>query len=63
MVTYNVCFRCFYLGGNYTEHRQELLLSEIPRWLDSYKFTHPECVSISFKIWWTDNIIEKKDGI
>lgn len=60
---FNVCFRCYYPDGSYTEHRLSLSVSDIPRWLDSYKFTHPNCLSISFKIWWSDINTKEKDGI
>lgn len=47
----NVSFRCYFPGGNYTEHRQELPLYDIPHWIECYKFTHPTVVSISIKVW------------
>ena len=30
---------------------QTLKLSEIPRWIDAYKFTHPNYQAISVKVW------------
>lgn len=47
----NICFRCYFPGGHYTEHRQELPLEGIPVWLEAYKYTHPNVVSISVKVW------------
>ncbi len=51
---FNISFRCHYPNGEFTSHRQDLKLADIPKWIESYKFTHPECVSVSFKIWFTD---------
>lgn len=55
MDKYNVSFRCFYydeLGMHYNNHYFPAFnLADIPRWLDSYKFTHPNCSSISVKVW------------
>lgn len=52
---YNVSFRCFFdaeSGTNFTTHYVPLFpLTDIPRWVDSYKFTHPNCTSISVKVW------------
>ena len=56
---YWICFRCYYQNESgvlsNTEHRQQLTLADIPKWLECYKFTHPTCKSITVKIWWTDN--------
>lgn len=50
-----VSFRCYYPNGaEPTNHRQELKLSEIPKWIDCYKFTHPACESVTVKIWFSD---------
>ena len=51
---YNISFRCFFGGMRYNSHYQRLSLADIPRWLDAYRFTHPNCVSISMKIWFTE---------
>ena len=55
---YNVSFRCFYddeTGRHYTNHYQpDFPMSDIPRWIDAYKFTHPNCVSINVKIWFVN---------
>ena len=51
---YDISFRCFYPAGEPTQHRQQMKLSDIPKWIESYKFTHPNCTSISVKIWLTD---------
>lgn len=51
---FNISFRCHYQNGEFTTHRQDLKVSDIPKWIESYKFTHPECISISFKIWFAD---------
>ena len=55
MDKYNVSFRCFFDnedGVHFTTHYIPLFpLQDIPRWVDSYKFTHPNCTSISCKVW------------
>ena len=50
---YEVSFKCYY-ETNHTDHRQPLKLSDIPRWIDAYKFTHPACKAISVKIWFAE---------
>lgn len=50
---FSVSFICHY-NDNQTKHRQEMLLKDIPKWIDAYKFTHPDCKSISLKIWFDD---------
>ena len=52
---FNISFRCHYDDGSYTSHRQDLALKDIPKWIESYKFTHPLCKAISFKLWFNDN--------
>lgn len=51
---YNVNFRCYYPNGNCNDHRRRMDAGDIPRWIDSYKFTHPDCISISIKVWFDD---------
>lgn len=51
MLCFDVSFYCYYSNGNVTRHTQELFLNDIPRWIESYKFTHPDCTSISCKVW------------
>ena len=48
---FTVSFRCYYPDGNSCNHLQDLPLSEIGRWIDCYRFTHPKCISISVKVW------------
>ena len=49
---YNVSFRCYYPGrDSYTTHKQILPLSDVGKWVECYKFTHPECLKITVKIW------------
>lgn len=55
--SYNVSFRCYYscsTGPQYNTHYRNLALSDIPRWIEAYQFTHPECLSISVKVWLTE---------
>lgn len=53
---YSVSFRCYYPDGSCTSHRQEVLLSEIPHWIECYLFCHPMCASISVKVWFDDDV-------
>ena len=51
---FNCSFRCFFdteENSRYTTHYQQLPIQDIPKWIESYKFTHPMCTSISVKIW------------
>ena len=55
--TYQHSFRCYFpskFGTNYTTHFQRMPLSDMPKWIKAYQFTHPECLSICVKIWLTD---------
>ena len=59
MDTYNCSFRCYFdVDGrqNWNTHYQALPLSDIPRWLEAYQFTHPFCTSISVKIWFVNGL-------
>ena len=51
---YNFSFRCFFGGTSYNAHYQRLRLSDVARWIEAYRFTHPNCTSISFKVWFTE---------
>ena len=50
---YRMRFRCFFgrSKDNYVDHNVELALADIPRWLESYHFTHPNVQSVTFKYW------------
>lgn len=48
---YEISFRCFYKNGNSTDHRQEMPLKDIEKWIEAYRFTHPEVRSITVKVW------------
>ena len=54
-IKYNASFRCYYndeTGVHYNNHYfPQFPTSDIPKWLDSYLFTHPNCTSVSVKIW------------
>lgn len=51
---FDVSIRCQYPNGEQTKHRQPLKLSEISKWIDAYKFTHPGCEAITIKVWFAD---------
>lgn len=46
---YNISIRCYY-GINYTQHRQIMKLSEIPKWIKAYTYTHPGVLTFSVQI-------------
>ena len=49
---YDLSIRChFGPGDNYTQHRQVLILKEIEKWVEAYRFTHPNVQSFSIKLW------------
>lgn len=51
---FDLSFRCYYPDGEPTNHRQQMKLADIPKWIEAYKFTHPNCIAVSVKIWYTD---------
>ena len=51
---FDLSIRCFYSNRNHTEHRQKMKLSDVSKWLEAYKFTHPNCQAVSVKVWFTD---------
>lgn len=52
---FSISFRCYYeKGTKHTTHIQTLKLADIPKWIDCYKFTHPNCEAISAKVWFSD---------
>ena len=51
---YSVSFHCYYQSGEPTRHFQQMKISQIPKWLKAYKFTHPCCKAISVKVWYAD---------
>ena len=52
--TFCISFRCFYPNGEHTNHRQEMKLSDIAKWIEAYQFTHPDCNAITVKVWLND---------
>lgn len=49
---FDVSFRCYFPGrGNYTTHHQVLPLTDIRKWVECYRFTHPNVEAITVKIW------------
>lgn len=51
---FELSIRCQYPNGEQTKHHQPLKLSEIAKWIEAYKFTHPACQAITVKVWFTD---------
>jgi hypothetical protein len=56
---YNTSFRCYFDGDgspHYTTHyAPQFQAADIPRWLDAYRFTHPNCTAVSCKVWFVNN--------
>lgn len=48
---YHISFRCYYKDGGQSNHHQTMKLSEIPKWLEAYHFTHPNVQSVTMKYW------------
>lgn len=49
---FGLSFRCYFPGDkNIVTHYQDIPLTDIPKWVEAYKFTHPNVVSITVKIW------------
>lgn len=53
MENVHISYRCYYEDGEPNNHHRDMLLADIPRWIEAYKFTHPNCTSISVKVWFT----------
>lgn len=51
---YDVTFFCDFPDGGRTKHQAHIDLADIGKWIDCYKFTHPNCRAISAKIWFHD---------
>jgi len=47
--TYMVSFFCYY-DGNCTRHYRTLRMSEIPKWIAAYEYTHPNVKAITAMI-------------
>ena len=45
---YSVSFHCYFPNtGMKCKHYQVMPLKDIQKWIDCYKFTHPNCTEIS----------------
>ena len=54
---YDITFFCDFPNGNRTRHTMYMPLDDIGRWIDCYKFTHPDCRAISVKVWFNSTRI------
>lgn len=45
-----VSFHCYY-DNNVVTKQQVIPLCDIGKWIDCYRFIHPECLSVSVKVW------------
>ena len=57
-----VSIRCYYPNGHYNQHYQELHIRDIHLWAMAYKFTHPECHSMTIQLKWGDDGVSADDG-
>lgn len=48
---YDMSIRCHFGKNNYTQHHQWLALEDVKKWVEAYRFTHPNVESFSIKIW------------
>lgn len=55
---YNVSFRCFFDNDgdpHFTTHYiPQFPVKDIPKWIAAYRFTHPNCTSVSCKVWFAN---------
>lgn len=49
-------FRCYYTDGAPCNHYREMALKDIPRWMEAYQFTHPNCIAITVKVWFNGEV-------
>ena len=51
MDKYLLSFRYYYPeSSHYSHHVQELALEEIGRWMEAYRFTHPNVTAITVRV-------------
>lgn len=47
----SISFRCYFPGEkNYTDHRANIPVEEIPKWIAAYQYTHPACKGITVRV-------------
>lgn len=52
---YKCSIRCYFKHcDRYTHHLQRLNLWEIGKWIEAYRFTHPELESICVKVYFDE---------
>ncbi len=59
--TFNCSFRCFFENEGekkYVTHYQPMPLADVPRWIEAYRFTHPNVAAISAKVWFNGQSAE-----
>lgn len=49
-----VSFQAYFKDGGSSRHYAEVKETELGKWLDCYKFTHPNCESITIKYWFDE---------
>lgn len=48
-ILYKISIRCYY-ENSFTTHKQIMKLSEIAKWIEAYKFTHPNVEGFSIRL-------------
>lgn len=49
-----ISFRCFFPNGHFNQHYQEINIRDIHLWALAYKFTHPDCKSMTIQLKWEE---------
>ena len=58
MKQYSLNIRCYFPGaGNYTQHRAEMPLKDVGKWVEAYRYTHPNVESFTVKVY-----LDRKEG-
>ena len=56
---YEISIRCYFNGQrNYTTHYQTMPLKDVAKWVEAYRFTHPNVEAITFKLWMKDEVTQ-----
>lgn len=59
MGKYNISFRCYFPGkDNHCDHRADIPVEEIPKWIEAYLYTHPACKGVSVRVY-----VNKEEGM
>lgn len=53
---YSLSIRCYFGGdpSNFTQHYQTMKAKDIAKWIEAYRFTHPNVQAITVKLWFNE---------